>query len=346
MHSSALTRKWRCTIYLGMAKSINPEKSKEITAAATQARMQFSRWTPEEIVVPDRLRKGIREDAVITLMTSIREIGLREPPTIQIDKDKNGGEYPILIAGRHRVEACKRLGIERIDCVVFDGDEIDARLWEIAENLHRAELTELEWSEHVAEWKRLAEQKEVEGISEQNVQKIAKDGTARGRPEGGTARAARELPIPGPTEDAKRMAVTRAIKIANIPAEAKEVVKAAGLADNQSALLAVARAEPKDQVRVLEEIAQRKTRQPAPVDRQVARLMAAWNAAGEEARGLFLEHVDQGDVMSAEEAEEELRSHGVPQLIAKFERGEIDAFEGAIWSRVRKKSQYLLFPNK
>src|SRR4051795_8653193 len=83
-------------------------------------------------------------------------------------------------------------------------------------------------------------------VSGQNVQKIAKDGTARGRPEGGTARAARELPIPGPTEDAKRMAVTRAIKIANIPAEAKEVVKAAGLADNQSALLAVARAEPKD----------------------------------------------------------------------------------------------------
>jgi hypothetical protein len=35
--------------------------------------------------------------------------------------------------------------------------EIDARLWEIAENLHVAELTELERAEHVTEWIRLAE---------------------------------------------------------------------------------------------------------------------------------------------------------------------------------------------
>jgi hypothetical protein len=99
-----------------------------------------------------------------------------------------------------------------------DAPEIAARL---TENLHRAELTELEWSEHVAEWKRLAEQKEVEGISGQNVQKIAKDGTARGRPEGGTAKAARDLPIPGPTEDARRKQVERAVKIAGIAPEAK-----------------------------------------------------------------------------------------------------------------------------
>jgi hypothetical protein len=117
--------------------------------------MKFSRWEPGEIVVPDRLRKGIREDAVIALMDSIRQIGLREPPTIRIDKDENGGEYPVLIAGQHRVEACKRLKIERIDCVVFDGDAIDARLWEIAENLHRAELTPEERDEHILEWRRL-----------------------------------------------------------------------------------------------------------------------------------------------------------------------------------------------
>src|SRR3954471_7548111 len=98
--------------------------------------MNLSRWEPEDIVVPDRLRKEIKEDAVIALMDSISQIGLREPPTIRIEIDEDGGEYPILIAGRHRVEACKRLGIKRIDCVVFDGDEIDARRWEIAENLH------------------------------------------------------------------------------------------------------------------------------------------------------------------------------------------------------------------
>jgi hypothetical protein len=44
--------------------------------------MKFSRWLPEAIEVPDRLRKHIREDAVASLMESIRAIGLRELPTV------------------------------------------------------------------------------------------------------------------------------------------------------------------------------------------------------------------------------------------------------------------------
>lgn len=35
----------------------------------------------------------------------------------------------------------------------------DARLWEIAENLHRAELTVQERAEHIAEWVRLTGEK-------------------------------------------------------------------------------------------------------------------------------------------------------------------------------------------
>jgi hypothetical protein len=41
-------------------------------------------------------------------------------------------------------------------------DEREAHLWEIAENLHRVELTEIERAAHVGEWKRLADGKEVE----------------------------------------------------------------------------------------------------------------------------------------------------------------------------------------
>jgi hypothetical protein len=41
------------------------------------------------------------------------------------------------------------------EAVVTEGTEIDARLWEIAENLHRADLTSLERSEHIAEWIKL-----------------------------------------------------------------------------------------------------------------------------------------------------------------------------------------------
>ena len=35
----------------------------------------------------------------------------------------------------------------------------DARLWEIAENLHRSELTVTERAEHIAEWVRLIAEK-------------------------------------------------------------------------------------------------------------------------------------------------------------------------------------------
>jgi ParB-like chromosome segregation protein Spo0J len=195
--------------------------------------MKIIRWQPDDIGIPNRIRKRINKDAVRELMGSIQRIGLREPPTVRIEVDEEGFQHAILVAGLHRVEACKRLGVKVIDCFEFKGSETEARLWEIAENLHRAELTELEWSEHVAEWKRLAEQKGAEGVSGQNVQKLSSRGrSGEGRPEGGTAKAARELPIPGPTEEAKRKRVERAVKIAGIAPEAKAAAAAAGLANS------------------------------------------------------------------------------------------------------------------
>src|SRR6202035_5005705 len=64
---------------------------------------------------------------------------------------------------------------------------------------------------------------------------------AGGRPESGLTRAARELCVPGATPAARRKYLDRAIKIAEIWPEAKSAAEAAGLDNNQSALLAVAR---------------------------------------------------------------------------------------------------------
>jgi ParB-like nuclease domain len=56
-------------------------------------------------------------------------------------------------SGGHRLAAVKRLGLEYIECFVVENESDDqARLWEIAENLHRAELTALERAEQIAEW--------------------------------------------------------------------------------------------------------------------------------------------------------------------------------------------------
>lgn len=61
------------------------------------------------------------------------------------------------VKGRHRLEAAKRLGWTHIDCAVVDGDEIGAELWEIAENLHRLDLTKEQRDEHIRRYAELLE---------------------------------------------------------------------------------------------------------------------------------------------------------------------------------------------
>lgn len=90
---------------------------------------------------------------------------------------------------------------------MLESDERDARLWEIAENLHRADLSAVARAEHVAEWIKLSAEKD---ISRQVEEKIG-----RGRPEGGRAAAAREI---GVSEAGAR----RAEKIAALPQETRD----------------------------------------------------------------------------------------------------------------------------
>jgi ParB/RepB/Spo0J family partition protein len=108
---------------------------------------------PDDIFVGDRLR-SLNDEKVADLERSIAAIGLQTPITVRlahamvIDGEELD-EVPVLVAGRHRLQAVKNLGHEWISVVIYGGSEIDARMWEIAENLHRAELTELERSDHV-----------------------------------------------------------------------------------------------------------------------------------------------------------------------------------------------------
>jgi len=74
----------------------------------------------------------------------------------------------------------------------------------------------------------------------------------------------------------------------------KAAAAAAGLADSQTALLTVAQAAPEQQARVVEEIAERKAQKATdvdPVEREIDRLMRAWEAASEPARDRFIAHV-------------------------------------------------------
>jgi ParB-like chromosome segregation protein Spo0J len=65
---------------------------------------------------------------------------MAEPPRLPTDDnvpDPETAEVPdaayIVITGRHRLEAYRKLGLQHIPAFVRDWDEHEAELWEIAE---------------------------------------------------------------------------------------------------------------------------------------------------------------------------------------------------------------------
>lgn len=230
---------------------------------------------PEDITIPaGRYRQDLNESAVAGLMESISKIGLQNPPIIRWGKDADGYDEAVLVTGRHRVEACKRLGTLNIVCLEFEGDETDARLWEIAENLHRAELTVQERAEHIAEWVKLTEAK-----AKAQLAPSEKSHTG-GRPDKGINAAVRELGL-------DRTEAQRAVKIASLSDEAKEAVKAAGLSDNQSALLKIAKAA--DPVAKVAELTTKRTLSDAEAEAKWRGDMTRlWNKGSREWRSAWL----------------------------------------------------------
>jgi hypothetical protein len=226
---------------------------------------QFKRVRIAEVKVPERHRP-LQPDTVTAIIESIEQLGMHTPITVRLE-----GETPVLIVGRHRLEAIRTLGKECIDVEIFEGDEIEAQMWGIAENLHRAELTALQRDEMMADWVRLTEAK---AISAQVAPK-----PKGGRREGGVRAAARKLGV-------GRDDVRRAVKVARLSPAAKRAAREAGLDDNRSALLAAAEeATSKAQVTKVEEIAERgavKATPPVANDLETeegwrTELMRVWN---------------------------------------------------------------------
>ena len=175
--------------------------------------------------------RAVQPDAIATLKRSMERLGLRVPitvrPAVRVRDGRDADVWEI-VSGRHRVEAARKLGWSDIAAVVSDGDDVDARLWEISENLHRADLNAQERADHIAEWVRL---------TAENVAQVGLPTGGQQPRETGIRKAASELGV-------SRQEAQRAVKIASIQPEAKAAAAAdPKLADNQAALLRVA-AEP------------------------------------------------------------------------------------------------------
>src|SRR5262249_47234281 len=100
---------------------------------------------------------GLNAAKVDALAESMASIGLQTPISIWAPDDYT----VILVAGRHRLAAAEKLGWVSIDCVFVNdlATEIDRELWEIDENLCRAQLTPTQHAQHLARRKELYEAK-------------------------------------------------------------------------------------------------------------------------------------------------------------------------------------------
>jgi ParB family chromosome partitioning protein len=216
----------------------------------------------ENITVPAHRARGLDTAAVDRLADSITRLGLQTPITVRYDSE---ADDILLVAGLHRLEAARKLGWDKIPAIYTDGTADEARMWEIAENLHRAELSAIERAEHIEEWRRLAV-------------KVSHDVTPSGgsQPaEAGIRKTARELGVSTTT-------VERAAKIANLPPEVKEKAKAEGWSQKRT-LAATAPTKPAPAIKNAFESEEDWRRS----------LFTVWNRAPQDWRDRALEDMDR-----------------------------------------------------
>jgi ParB-like chromosome segregation protein Spo0J len=194
--------------------------------AAPSYNVSWTKINPIKVDLSNR--RPVIPSMVKTLVKSIPKEGLRIPLIVRLC---DGVAH--LVAGVQRLEAMKILKWEEVPCIRIEGNENVARRVQIIENAHRAELTKLEKANQTAELLELWEPSE--GISGKKLQK------KRGRPEGGDAEAARTLPIPGKSVDAKRKKIASDRKIAALDPAVQAAAIKAGLDNDTGKLEEIAR---------------------------------------------------------------------------------------------------------
>jgi len=123
--------------------------------------------------------RAINADTVAALAESIAAVGLINP--IRVRKISAGWE---VVAGVHRLEACKALGLAEIACDVVEDDDLHAELAMIDENLCRAELSPADRAAQTARRKAIYEALHPEtrhggNLAGDGVAKFATPGTQR-----------------------------------------------------------------------------------------------------------------------------------------------------------------------
>ena len=118
--------------------------------------MEIQTIEVDQVQVGDRLR-SLDTAKIDALAESMAAIGLQQPISVWAPNS----ETLDLVAGLHRLEAARKLGWEDIDCIFVHMDKIDRQLWEIDENLMRADLSPAEMAQHLKRRKELWEERQA-----------------------------------------------------------------------------------------------------------------------------------------------------------------------------------------
>lgn len=186
----------------------------------------------DDIRVSER-RRPADPAKVAALAGSIHRLGLLQPVVVSDDLR--------LIAGLHRLEACRLLGWRTLEARVLPVEGAAAELAEIDENLMRAELTVLEQAEHLARRNELLEELDQRAQAGWNGNQYQKVGGDNVTPPKTTAGIAAEMGF-------DERSAQRRLQIAReIAPDVKAAVTGTALADNLTGLLALARLSPDEQ---------------------------------------------------------------------------------------------------
>jgi ParB-like chromosome segregation protein Spo0J len=241
--------------------------------------------------------RPIVEATVRGLVDSIREVGIINPIRVRPARRFVAGveaDAWEVTAGAHRVSAARRLGLETVPAFVVSDDDLHAELAMIDENLMRAELSAADRAAQTVRRKAIYEELHPDTRH-------------------GGDRASRQL---GDLNDERFTAATAAAtgkseRAVQRDAERGEKISEQALAlvrgtklDKGSTLDDLKKVDPEKQVAWVERrLAAPVAPKPPKVasdpltdelasEKQVARLMDAWNAAGPDARQEFLLRID------------------------------------------------------
>jgi len=231
------------------------------------------RLLPIDAIIIPAEHRAVNADALPGLEESIKRLGMRTPIAVLLTSTS-----PLrakLVAGRHRLEVHKRMGLDVIECLVLE-TEIEARLWGRSDNLHRTELNAQERAEELVAW--------MADVSALIPAQAAQVYGGRGQT-GGLSEIARIAGI-------DRTEAFRAAAIVGISEEAKSVASELGLGDNQTALLQIARVDgPAAQVQKAQALAAQSKKKSATAGQEFTALTRAWQKSRASVRSRFLNDV-------------------------------------------------------